>query len=98
MTGNQVIDTMTKVFAWLGKHFDQLNPPAPPLPAAPGMTDEQLHHAIHDVGACLLNGLGPIVQDSFVRYGSPTAMSDPRFPHPMPVKARGHSTAFSVSR
>lgn len=92
ITGKPVIDTMTKVFAWLGRRIHQLvpHPPAPPLPAPAEMTDEQLHHTIHDVGADMLNGLGPILQGSFVRYGSSTVMSDPRFPHAMPVTVPGH--------
>lgn len=107
ITGNRLIDTMTKVFAWLGKHTDQLipRPPAPPPQAPAEMTDQRLHHAIHDIGAGLLNGLGPILQESFVRYGSSTSMSDPRFPHAMPVTVRGHvltmvteaSDAFGLS-
>jgi hypothetical protein len=38
----------------------------------------------------LLNGLAPIIGQSFARYGAPAEMGDPRFPHGMPVKARGH--------
>jgi hypothetical protein len=91
-TGNQVVDTMTEIFHWLGKQIDQFIPrlPAPPLPAPADMTDRQLQQAVHRVGAGLLNGLAPIIQQSFVRYGSPAEMGDPRFPHAMPVKVPGH--------
>jgi hypothetical protein len=91
-TGNQVIDTMTEIFHWLGKQIDQFipRPPAPPLPAPADMTDRQLHQAVHRVGAGLLNGLAPVIQQGFARYGSAAEMGDPRFPHAMPVKVRGH--------
>ena len=91
-TGNQVIDTMTGIFHWLGKQIEPFipRPPEPSLPAPAGMTDRQLLQAVHHVGARLLNGLAPIIQHSFTRYGSATEMGDPRFPHAMPVKVRGH--------
>jgi len=42
----------------------------PPPPAAPNaMTDEELHSAIYNIGARLLNDLGEVVQDSFARHG-----------------------------
>src|SRR5229473_5246201 len=71
-TGNPVIDTMTKIFERLGKEIDQLipRPSAPPFPAPADMTDRQLHQAVHDVGVRLLNGLAPVIQQGFARYGS----------------------------
>src|SRR5712691_6669516 len=87
VTGNPVIDTMTRIFDWLDRQIDQLvpRPPAPPPRAAPAdMTDEQLHHAIHDVGGRLLNSLAPVLQRSFAGDG---AKRDPRFPHPLPTTA-----------
>jgi hypothetical protein len=91
-TGNPVIDAMTKAFEWLGNRVDQLIARLPPPPSASpaDMTDKQLHHAIHDVGGSLLNGLGPVIHDSFVRYGSAMATSDPGTRQPTPVKVRGH--------
>lgn len=91
-TGNPVIDAMTKAFEWLGNRVDQLipRPPYPPSASPADMTDKELHHAIHDVGGGLLNGLAPVIQDSFVRYGSAMATSDPRTRQPTPVKVRGH--------
>ncbi len=89
MTGNPVIDAMAKVFDWLGKQIDQVVPhPAPATPAPAGMTDEQLHHAIHDVGAQLLNDLAPVLQRSFA---GDAAHGDPRFPHGMPTGVRAHT-------
>jgi hypothetical protein len=94
VTGNPAIDTMTKVFDWLGRQVDQVlpRPPAPPRPAPANMTDEQLHHAIHDIGASLLNGLAPIIQESFARYGN--VIADARFRHAMPTTVRGHVLAM----
>lgn len=90
-TGNPVFDTMTVIFNWLGKQTEHviLRPHAQRLPAPADMTDRQLLQAVHHVGAELLNGLGPIIQQSFTRYGSAAEMGDPRFPHAMPVKMRG---------
>jgi hypothetical protein len=90
--GNPVVDAMTKAFEWLGSWVDQLLPhPHSPHSASPAdMTDKELHHAIHDVGGGLLNGLAPIIHDSFVRYGSAMATIDPRTREPTPVKVRGH--------
>lgn len=94
VTGNPVIDGMTKVFDWLGRQVEQIVPrlPEPSPPAPSDMTDKQLHHAIHDVGARLLNDLGPVTQQTFARYGS--AMSDARFRHGMPTTVRGHVLAM----
>ena len=89
-TGDPVTDTMTKVFDWLGKQLDQVLPhPAPAAPAPAGMTDERLHHALHDVGAKLLNSLAPVLQRSFA--GDAAAHGDPRFPHGLPAGVRAHT-------
>jgi hypothetical protein len=89
MTGDPVIDTVTKVFDWLGKQIDQVLPhPAPATPAPADMTDEQLHHAVHDVGAELLNSLAPVLHRSFV---GDAAHGDLQFPHGMPTSVRAHT-------
>lgn len=92
MGGYPVIETVTKIVRRLGKEFEQLvaHPPARPLPAPADMTDAQLLQAVYLVGAGLLDGLAPVIQDSFVRWGSAAEMGDPRFPHGMPVTVRGH--------
>jgi hypothetical protein len=89
VTGNPVIDTMTRIFDWLDRQIDQLvpRPPTPQRPAPADMTDEQLHHAIHDAGARLLNSLAPVLQRSFAGDG---AKGDPRFPHALPTTVRAH--------
>jgi len=88
-TGDPVTDTMTKVFDWLGKQIGQVLPrPAPAAPAPTEMTDEQLLHAIHDVGAELLNSLAPVLHRSFA---GDAAHGDPRFPHGMPTSVRAHT-------
>lgn len=91
-TGNPAIDTMTGIFHWLGKQVESVIPrPAEPVHPAPAdMADGQLLEAVHRTGAELLNGLAPVIQESFTRYGAPEEMGDPRFPHGMPVKLRGH--------
>lgn len=91
-TGNPVIDTMTKILHRLGEEIGQRipHPHAKPLPTPADMTDGQLLQAIHQAGAELLNGLAPVIQQSFARYGAAAEMADPRFPHGMPVKARDH--------
>ena len=89
MTGNPVIDAITKFFDWLDKQIDRVVPPAAPATTAPAdMTDEQLHHAVHDVGAQLLNDLAPVLQRSFV---GDAAHGDLRFPHGMPTGVRAHT-------
>lgn len=59
------------------------------------MTDRQLLQAVYRVGAELLNGLAPVIQQSFARYGLAAEMGDPRFPHAMPVKVRGQVLTMS---
>lgn len=90
VTGNPVIDTMTRVFDWLSRQIDQvvLGPPAPPGPATADMTGEQLHHAIHDVAGRLLTSLAPVLQRSFT---GDAAHGDLRFPHSMPIAVRAHT-------
>ena len=89
VTGNPVLDAMTKVFDWVGKQIDQVVPhPAPATPVPAGMTDEQLHHAIHDVGAQLLTSLAPVLRRSFA---GDAAGGDPRFPHGLPAGVRAHT-------
>jgi hypothetical protein len=89
VTGTAIIDMASKFFGWLGKQVEQVvGSPASPSPAPGDMTDVQLHHAIHDIGGTLLNRHGPMLQDSFARYGA--AMGDPRFPAAMPTTVRGH--------
>jgi hypothetical protein len=89
VTGDAIIDAVSRALGWLDKRIEQIvRPSAPPTPAPADMTDVQLHHAIHDLGGTLLNRHGRILQDSFARYG--TTMGDPRFPAPMPTTVRGH--------
>jgi hypothetical protein len=42
--GDQVIDTMTEIFHWLGKQVEQFisHPSAPPFPSPADMSDRQL--------------------------------------------------------
>jgi hypothetical protein len=88
-TGNPVIDAITRFFDWLDKQIDQVAPHAAPAATAHAdMTDEQLHHAIHDVGAQLLNDLAPVLQSSFA---GDAAHGDLRFPHAMPTGVRAHT-------
>jgi hypothetical protein len=88
-TGNPVIDAITRFFDWLDKQIDQVAPHAAPAATAHAdMTDEQLHHAIHDVGAQLLNDLAPVLQSSFA---GDAAHGDLRFPHGMPTGVRAHT-------
>jgi hypothetical protein len=89
ITGNPVIDAITRFFDWLDKQIDQVVPHAAPAATATAdMTDEQLHHAIHDVGARLLNDLAPVLQRSFA---GDAAHGDLRFPHGMPTGVRAHT-------
>lgn len=90
--GYPVIGTMAKVVRRLGMEFEQFlaRPPAQPLPAPACMTNTELLEAVYLVGAGLLNGLAPVIQASFVRWGAAAEMGDPRFPHGMPVTMRGH--------
>lgn len=87
VTGKAITDAIGKGLLWLGRQIDLIAGSAPQ--GAPGdLTDVQLHHAIYDVGATLLNRHGPVLQDSFARYGA--ALSDRRFPAAMPATIRSH--------
>lgn len=86
VTGEPVINAVIRVLGWLDEQIGQFTPRT--RPQATEMTGEQLHHAIHDAGANLLSTLGPVLQQSFARYG--TALSDRRFPYGMPTTVRGH--------
>lgn len=90
VTGKAVIDTVSKALLWLDRQIEVMAGPAPQPapPAPPDMTDAQLHHAIYDIGAALLNTHGRLLQDSFARYGA--TIGDPRFPAAMPVTVRSH--------
>ena len=91
VTGKTIIDTISKALRWLDRQIEMIAGPArqpAPAPAPADLTDVQLHQAIHDVGGTLLNRHGPVLQDSFARYG-PT-MGDPRFPATMPTTVRSH--------
>lgn len=90
--GYPITDAMAKIARRLGREFEQIvgRPPARQFLAAADMTDVQLLTAVYLVGAGLLDGLAPVIQDSFVRWGSSAEMGDPRFPHGMPVTVRGH--------
>jgi hypothetical protein len=88
-TGETITDTVTKGLRWLGRQIEMIaGPPQPGPVPPPDLTDVQLHQAIHDVGATLLNRHGPLLQDSFARHGVP--MSDRRFPAPIPTSVRSH--------
>lgn len=86
VTADPVINAVNKILGWLDEQIGQLTPR--PRRQAPEMTDEQIHHDIHDVGADLLSALGPVLQQSYARYG--TTLTDPRFPYGMPTTVRGH--------
>jgi hypothetical protein len=83
---------MTRISHWLGREIGRRipRPRAHHLPAPTDMTNRQLLQAVHLIGAQLLNGLAPVSQPSFARWGSAAEMGDPRFPYGMPVKVRGH--------
>lgn len=90
VTGKTIIATITKGLRWLDQQIEMIVGPARPAsaPAPADLTDVQLHQAIHDVGATLLNRHGPLLQDSFARCGA--TLSDPRFPTAMPIAVRSH--------
>jgi hypothetical protein len=96
MTGKAIADTISKALSWLDRQIELMAGPTP-QPAAPApadMTDVQLHHAVHDIGAVLLNKHGRMLQDSFARYGA--TMGDPRFPAAMPATVRSHALMMIV--
>jgi len=91
VAGKAIIDTVSKALAWVDRQIELISGPAPqpaPAPAPPDMTDAQLHHAIHGIGATLRNRHGRFLQDSFARYGATTG--DPHFPAVMPATVRSH--------
>jgi hypothetical protein len=89
VTGQAIIDAAGKFLGWVSKQVEQaVGPAAAPSPTPADMTDVQLHHAIHDIGGTLLNRHGPMLQESFARYGA--TMGDPRFPAAMPTAVRSH--------
>jgi hypothetical protein len=91
VTGKAIIDSVSKALLWIDRQIELISGPAPqpaPAPAPPDMTDAQLHHAIHGIGATLLNTHARFLQDSLARYGATTG--DPRFPAAMPATVRSH--------
>ena len=90
--GSMGVSTMSGISRWLSGKIGQRIPGSRTraLPAPADMTNQQLLQAVHLVGAHLLNGLAPIIQPSFARWGSAAEMGDPRFPHAMPIKVHGH--------
>jgi hypothetical protein len=89
VTGNPIIDNITKGLLWLSEQTETVfGPPPTPVP------DVELHHAIHDIGGTLLNRHGPMLQESFRRHGVP--LSDPRFPGPMATTVRSHLLTMIV--
>jgi hypothetical protein len=90
VTGKTILDTISKAVAWLDRQIELIagSAPQPAASAPPGMTDVELHDAIHGIGAMLLNEHGRLLPEGFARYGA--AMSDPRFPAAMPVTVRSH--------
>lgn len=95
---SQMGETAAKAMNWLGKQVEELlSGPGRPAPvAATDMTDQQLLEATHDVGGRLLNGLAPMIRETFARLPWSTEQSDPRFPHAMPVKVRGHVLSMTT--
>jgi hypothetical protein len=89
-TGKTIIDAITRGLSWLERQVEMIVGPAQPtpVPVPADLTDMQLHQAIHDVGATLLNGHGPLLQDSFACDGA--TLSDPRFPAALPIGVRSH--------
>jgi hypothetical protein len=72
---------------------DAILPPPPPA-ASTAMTDEELHSAIYNIGARLLNDLGKVVQDSFARHGYD--LNEHRFRRPITMTVRGHVLTMST--
>jgi hypothetical protein len=96
VTGNPFIDNITKGLLWLDEQTDKILRRRRPTPASQPaeLSDVGLHHAIHDIGGNLLNRHGPMLQESFKRYG--VAMGDPRFPAPMSTTVRSHVLTMIV--
>jgi hypothetical protein len=96
LTGNPIVDTITKGLLWLSEQTEKVFGPSPPAsaPEPARMSDMDLHHAIHDIGGTLLNKHGPMLQESFRRHGMP--LSDSRFPGPMATTVRSHLLTMIV--
>ena len=96
VTGNPIIDNITKGLLWLCEQTEKVfgPPPPTPVPEPARMSDVELHHAIHDIGGTLLNRHGPMLQESFRRHGMP--LSDLRFPGPMATTVRSHLLTMIV--
>lgn len=94
-TGNPLLDSMIKLGVRLVQQVERAIFPPPPAPRPPAnMTDEELHSAIYNIGAVLLNRLGPVVQASFARYGYD--LNNRRFKHPITITVRGHVLTMST--
>ena len=84
-TGNPVVDTMTRIFGWLGSRLPEFTPPrsAPTEPAK--MTDAQLLEAIFAISKQLIDqAVGPWMMASF----DGGTINEPLFKGPMPTKPR----------
>jgi len=95
---SQMGEAAAKAMSWLAGRVEELvSGLASPAPvSAADMTDQQLLEAIHDLGGRLLNGLAPMIPETFARLPWSTEQSDPRFPHAMPVKVRGHVLSMTT--
>lgn len=94
-TGSPVLDSMIKLGGRLVRQVEHaIIPPPPPQPAPADMNDKELHSAIYNIGAELLNRLGPVIQGSFARYGYD--LNDRRFKHPITITVRGHVLTMST--
>lgn len=94
-TGSPVLDSMIKLGGRLARQIEHLLSPQPPAQPAPAdMSDEQLHSEIYNVGAELLNRLGPVMQNSFLRHGY--NLNKRRFKHPITTTALGHVLTMST--
>jgi len=90
-----IIARISEGLSWLDRQIEKIvNPTAPPPLAPVDMTDEQLHSAIYNIGAVLLNDLGKVIQDSFARHGYD--MNNRRFRHPITITVPGHVLTMST--
>jgi hypothetical protein len=66
VTGNPIIDNITKGLIWLSEQTEKVfgPPPPTPVPEPARMSDVELHHVIHDIGGTLLNRHGPMLQEA----------------------------------
>jgi hypothetical protein len=92
-TGSPILDSMIKFASEVARQVQGLMTPEPP-PAPAEMTDEQLHSAIYNIGAELLNSIGPVIQASFARYGRD--LNERRFKRPITTTVRGHVLNMST--